>query len=243
MSGLPLGNWIINPGSIAGFSATTIMNNLTSGTYNFTVTNAAGCTSAPTANIVINPQPITPTAPIVISITQPTYTLATASVYFGGLPSGTWALNPGANIGSTPTTTVSGLVSGAYDFTVTNSVGCTSPSVQFVINKQPTVPSYGPQSGNSNNNNTGIVEHSKEISIRIAPNPSNGMFNINVDGLNESLSLSIYSMSGQVIYSEQIPENAILVNKPIDLKDQPKGMYFIRLISKSYSHIEKIIIE
>ena len=243
LSGLPLGGWIINPGNISGSAATTTINNLTSGTYNFTVTNLTGCTSVATSNVLINPQPMTPTAPIVLSITQPTYTLATASVLFGGLPSGTWSLNPGAIIGSTLTTTVSGLPSGAYDFTVTNSVGCTSSSVQFVINKQPTAPSFGSQSGGSNNNTSGVIENSKEISIRIAPNPSNGYFNISFDGLDESASFSIYNMSGQVIYSEQIPENAILVNKPIDLKDQPKGMYFIRLISKNYSHIEKIIIE
>ncbi|WP_164490028.1 MopE-related protein [Runella sp. SP2] len=72
-----------------------------------------------------------PTPPTIGTITQPTCALATGSVALSGLPSsGTWTLtrNPGAvtSTGTGATTTVSGLSSGTYTFTVTNDVGCTS---------------------------------------------------------------------------------------------------------------------
>src|SRR4029078_7487831 len=35
LSGLPAGNWTINPGGITGNTATTTINNLAPGTYNF----------------------------------------------------------------------------------------------------------------------------------------------------------------------------------------------------------------
>lgn len=58
LNGLPAsGNWTINPGNISGSGTSTIISGLTSGTYNFTVTNAAGCTSVASSNIVINTQP------------------------------------------------------------------------------------------------------------------------------------------------------------------------------------------
>ena len=143
LSGLPAGNWTINPGAIAGNTATTTISGLATGTYNYTVTNAAGCTSLPSANVVINAQPVTPAAPTVGAgaITQPTCAVATGSVLLSGLPAGNWTINPGAIAGNTATTTISGLATGTYNYTVTNAAGCTSlPSVNVVINAQPVTP-------------------------------------------------------------------------------------------------------
>ena len=141
LSGLPAGNWTINPGGINGNTATTTINNLAAGTYNYTVTNAAGCTSPASANIVINAQPPTPTAPVVGAITQPTCTVATGSVVLSGLPAGNWTINPGGINGNTATTTINNLAPGTYNYTVTNAAGCTSPaSANIVINAQPPTP-------------------------------------------------------------------------------------------------------
>ena len=143
LSGLPAGNWTINPGAIAGNTATTTISGLAPGTYNYTVTNAAGCTSLPSANVVINAQPVTPAAPTIGAgaITQPTCAVATGSVILSGLPAGNWTINPGAIAGNTATTTISGLAPGTYNYTVTNAAGCTSlPSVNVVINAQPATP-------------------------------------------------------------------------------------------------------
>ena len=57
LNGLPSGNWIINPGNIPGNTTSTTITNLAVGTtFNFTVTNAVGCTSTASANVVINAQ-------------------------------------------------------------------------------------------------------------------------------------------------------------------------------------------
>jgi gliding motility-associated-like protein len=87
-----------------------------------------------------------PTAPVVGTITNLTCTVATGSVVLNGLPpAGTWTLirNPGAIItnGTGTSTTVSGLVAGTYNFTVTSAEGCTSASsADVVISPQPSSP-------------------------------------------------------------------------------------------------------
>ena len=81
LSGLPAGNWTINPGAIKGNTVSTTVSGLATGTYNFTVTNSVGCTSLASANVGINPQPATPAAPTVGAITQPTCAVATGSEY------------------------------------------------------------------------------------------------------------------------------------------------------------------
>jgi plastocyanin len=76
------------------------------------------------------------TTPTVGLITQPTCTVATGSVILGSLPAGNWVVNPGAVMGSGASTTISGLSVGTYNYTVTNSSGCTSSAhlaQQFIV--------------------------------------------------------------------------------------------------------------
>lgn len=144
MNGLPAtGPWTItrNPGGVltTGSGKTTTLSGLTSGTYIFTVTNSAGCTSVTSANVIISAQPISPSPPLIGTITQPNFGQQTGSVVLNGLPeNGTWTLtiNPGnlTASGSGVTKTISGLSVGTYSSTVTISSGCTSvPSLSFTI--------------------------------------------------------------------------------------------------------------
>ncbi|WP_187658804.1 hypothetical protein, partial [Flavobacterium macrobrachii] len=71
-----------NPG-VVSISATGLVT-ANANTYTFTVTNASGCTSPSSANIVVNTQPSTPSAPTVGSVTQPTCTTATGSFQITG---------------------------------------------------------------------------------------------------------------------------------------------------------------
>jgi hypothetical protein len=119
---------------------------LATGTYTWTVTSSAGCTSAASGNVAINAQPPTPTAPTPGTITHPTCTVSTGSVVINGLPAtGTWTLtrSPGGatTTGTGTSSTIAALAAGTYTWTVTNSYGCTSvASANAVINTQPPTP-------------------------------------------------------------------------------------------------------
>lgn len=65
--GLPSGTWTINPGAISGTGPAHTISGLAAGTYNFTVTNAEKYTSAPSADVVIQKQPITSSSIIPIN--------------------------------------------------------------------------------------------------------------------------------------------------------------------------------
>jgi len=152
LSGLPpTGSWTITrtPGAVftTGSGSTAILAGLASGTYTFTVTNSSGCTSTSSGNVVINAQPITPSAPIIGNITIPSCALSTGSVVINGLPaSDSWTLTryPG-NINSSGTgtsITLTNISAGQYNYTVTNTAGCVSQlSVNLIIPTQPITPS------------------------------------------------------------------------------------------------------
>lgn len=132
-------------GTLTSIAAGTISGTIPSGTSTGTAYRIRVVSSNPAAtgidngvNLTVN---ATPPAPTVGTITQPTCTVATGSVDLSGLPSGTWILNPGSISGSGSSTTLSGLVAGTYNFTVTNSSGCVSTaSGNVVINTQPSTP-------------------------------------------------------------------------------------------------------
>ncbi|MCX6226667.1 MAG: T9SS type A sorting domain-containing protein, partial [Bacteroidia bacterium] len=74
LSGLPSGSWTVTgtsgSGNVTktGSRSTTTITGLSAGTtYTFTVTIASGCTSLPSGNVVIIPQPQAPDAPVVES--------------------------------------------------------------------------------------------------------------------------------------------------------------------------------
>jgi gliding motility-associated-like protein len=143
INGLPVtGQWILTryPGTIilTGSGTTTTVTGLSPGTYNFTVTNAGGCISAPSQNVVIPAPPLNPSPPAVGTILQPNYINPKGSVFLNGLPStGTWILirkPDGVSLqGSGTAITINDLIPGVYTFSVTNSIGCTSAESNEVV--------------------------------------------------------------------------------------------------------------
>ncbi len=151
ISGLPeTGTWTLTRYTegvtTTGTGTTTVISGLVAGTYNFTVRNAVGCTSVVSSSAKVNAQPVTPTRPVVGTITHPTFSVPTGSVVLSGLPStGTWTITrlPDGvkTTGTGISRTLTGLEPGTYTFTVTNSVGCTSlPTANVVINARPGPP-------------------------------------------------------------------------------------------------------
>jgi gliding motility-associated-like protein len=141
LTGLPAtGTWTINPGPISGTGTSITIRNLIPGTYNFSVTAVAGCISNASADVVINAAPVAPTAPIVVTVTQPSScATSTGSVVLNGLPAtGTWTINPGSIAGTGTSTTITNLIPGTYNFNITSETGCISlPSTDVVINDAP----------------------------------------------------------------------------------------------------------
>ncbi len=151
LSGLPSdADWTItiSPGgmTLGGSGARATIPNLPAGIFTFTVSVSSGCISSPSEQAGIFDQPLTPSPPIPGTIIAPTCTVSTGSVTLSGLPSsGTWTLTryPGTvkTSGSGPSTTITGLESGTYNFFSTSGAGCVSMlSVDVIIPAQPPVP-------------------------------------------------------------------------------------------------------
>ena len=90
--------------------------------------------------------------------------------------------------------------------------------------------------------NTGITEQENtQPIINFYPNPNNGLFTLerNKDDLN----IIILNVNGQVIYSKQFEKRTPHTIDHIDLSNQPKGLYFVKIQSLKTTKVEKLIIQ
>ena len=125
-------------------NATGVFNGLTSGIYDLTTTNAAGCVSKATSQ-TINIQPPTPAVPVA-NVIQPTCDVATGMITVttpvpgSGNSYTVTGTNPVVAVITNSTGVFPGLIPGVYDVITTNAAGCTSQALSLTINVQPITP-------------------------------------------------------------------------------------------------------
>ena len=80
--------------------------------------------------------------------------------------------------------------------------------------------------------------------IKIYPNPSSGLFTIEMDNnIHGKLSLEIISPDGKKIRRSEIEKTREHLLYQVDLSGQPEGMYIINLVLNKYRTTRKILIE
>jgi hypothetical protein len=74
--------------------------------------------------------------------------------------------------------------------------------------------------------------------LSIYPNPSSGIFNIAVSGLDKQIDFVVMNAQGQEIYNGNLLES-----QQLDLSREPRGVYFIKFISESVLRVEKLVVK
>ncbi len=80
-----------------------------------------------------------------------------------------------------------------------------------------------------------INKNINNLSINVYPNPTTGIFNLKASV--RPLSVEIININGQIIRQYSI-NNDFKVN----ISDQPKGIYIIKIITENIIHFQKVII-
>jgi hypothetical protein len=88
-----------------------------------------------------------------------------------------------------------------------------------------------------------VNQSSGDYSIKIYPNPTDGMINIEFIGLpDEKLDLSMFNMQGQMVYQGAFNYHAHKLIK-VDGSKFAKGVYTLRIKGSNVNRVEKIIIQ
>lgn len=117
---------------------------------------------------------------------------------------------------------------GSYYVTISNSTGCFTPSDIVTI---PT-------------GVTGIDDIDPYEGLKIYPNPTTGMFTIEMDNeIFGELLIRIITEQGKDILSLKFKKKTEHFSDQINLSDQIKGIYFINLTTGKYFTTRKLVIE
>lgn len=92
-----------------------------------------------------------------------------------------------------------------------------------------------------NANTTGIAENRIQKNIAVYPNPSNGKFQIEIGSLifNKNYKLIIYNVNGEKVYQSPLSDP----NSKIDLSDQSKGNYYVKIYDEQTTLTKKIVLQ
>jgi hypothetical protein len=75
--------------------------------------------------------------------------------------------------------------------------------------------------------------------IELFPNPGNGIFTLNIPGLNSMASIDIMDISGKNLKSLKTAINSF----SIDLSDISEGLYFVKVSEGDKSTVKKLVIK
>jgi hypothetical protein len=89
----------------------------------------------------------------------------------------------------------------------------------------------------------GSDDNANSLKYQIYPNPTSGMLSIIMNDINIKFELQVINIQGKVIHSEMINNESVLNILKIDLTSYPKGIYFVKLINKNFTKVEKVVLQ
>jgi len=127
-------------------------------------------------------------------------------------------------------TTVSPKNSTEYKVTVKDDAGCSaSATVSVKVVTEAAKPAVS-------------VETPGER-VRVTPNPSNGNFNVLLNGFTGKVDIKVLDASGKAVASKPVEASSRQMLVPFTLTTLPNGLYFVNVVSAEGSFKEKIIIK
>lgn len=186
-----------------------------SGTYYVTVTDAnTTCSGSDTINVTINANPAV------------TFTLGVSNVCVddasfalsGGAPAGGMYSGPG--VSGTTFDPSSGTGAHVITYTYTDANGCSGSAVQTVM--------VNPCTG---------VEELSANEIRLFPNPTSGILNIETGA--SSMTVEVFNAIGEVVFYQQVNAGTAKV----DLSGKDNGVYFVKISTANGNVLRKVVLQ
>ena len=219
-------------GGTAPYTGTGTMIGIGAGSYFYTVTDAKGCSGSAS---------ITVTQPAAIYVIATVYhahplfsftgSIALTSIS-GGTPPYTYSWSgPG---GYTSTSgSISGLAAGTYTLTVTDKNGC-KETFTYTVTQAAHRDDPGDLGTSGTVTNTDV--------IRVYPNPTKGVFNIEIPVEFLEAEIKVSDMTGRVMETRAVTDNTGQALQ-FSLGNAPSGMYFVKVTAGGQFFVTKLIVE
>jgi hypothetical protein len=78
-----------------------------------------------------------------------------------------------------------------------------------------------------------------EMQVKVYPNPSNGIFTIDLINFEDKASICIYDLTGSMYYESKMESTT---NNKLNFSFLRKGIYFVKIISNNKQFVKKIFV-
>jgi len=190
------------------FGATSFYDGLSAGTYTYYVQDSNGCAATAEATVE-EPDALSVTGVITNDSGIGDGALDITVAGGNGGYSFAWS---GPDNYTSADEDLTGIVAGEYTVTVTDANGCS-------VTETFGVP-------------VGIGEYTFLQSIAVSPNPSMGLFNLNLEGAaGEDVVLSVYDAQARLVWTNTLSQAWGSVRSTIDLSGMATGVYQLELVA------------
>lgn len=197
-----------------------VFGDLEAGTYTITVTDANGCMTESITDIT-EPDALDVTIDDVVASSGNDGSIDVTAT------GGTGSLNfewTGPNGFTSSDEDLTGLEAGMYNLTVTDENDCmfeVSGGIEVTV---------------------GIGELDAQVLLSVSPNPSNGQFFVNVDGLNgQKVSIRVTDVQGRTLINRDLNQSTGQFIELLDLSGAADGFYFMTLTVGTYVSTTKLV--
>ncbi len=73
------------------------------------------------------------------------------------------------------------------------------------------------------------VDDYEDAGVKIYPNPTEGIVTIEMPFEDRKCRMEVVNMAGQTVLKRKVFPNGGLINETLDLSDQAKGLYMVRI--------------
>ncbi len=180
---------------------------LVAGDYTYTIVDANGCQTEVSESIA-EPEALSVTIDEVVNAEDNDGSIDVSVE--GGTGDYTYSWT-GSNGFSSNEEDLSGLAVGEYTLTVTDENGC-----EVITETQEVM--------------VGLDEYLNNVALSIYPNPNNGVFTLNIEGLNgEAVNFDVVDAIGKTVLSEQFNAVNASFQHQMDMSNLADGMYYLNI--------------
>jgi hypothetical protein len=197
-------------------STSDVLSGLMAGTYTLLTTDSNGCT-------------IEDSAVVEFDFNDPIISMPDSSIICDGFNASLDAGNPGSSFAWSTGDDTQVIViesAGTYTVTVTSIDGCSSQSSSIVEEESC----------------LGISKSPKPVSIKVYPNPTNGLISIEAEGLDSEGKITVTDLHGKVV-SETKTVFSNGQQTQLNLEGVAKGVYFLQIKTQTDSYGQRIVIQ
>lgn len=118
-------------------------------------------------------------------------------------------------------------------------------STQMIIIKRVRISEPSAEDSKMLNKQTGISDEKLQVeNMKFFPNPNDGKFNLEFQVTSKGdTELNILNMEGKSIYNENLKNFSGQYSNAINISDQPKGVYFVKIKQGKHAQVKKIVLE